>query len=78
MVNGGVLSRKDAQGKMVTGKEAQMRLVLKAESFERFAKSGIGGGTSLEAPAGEYRLRVVVEEALHGRMSATSQNVQIQ
>ncbi len=68
----------DAQGKIVTGKEAQMRLALKAESFERFAKSGIGGGMLLEAPAGQYRLRVVVEEALHGQMSATSQSVQIQ
>jgi hypothetical protein len=68
----------DAQGKMVTGKEAQMQLALKPESFERFSKSGIDGGMSLEAPAGEYRLRVVVEEALHGEMSATSQNVQIQ
>ena len=68
----------DAQGKIVTGKEAQMRLALKAESFERFSKSGIGGGMSLEASAGEYRLRVVVEEALHGEISATTKNVQIQ
>jgi hypothetical protein len=68
----------DAQGKIVTGKEAQMQLALKPESFERFSKSGVGGGMSLEAPAGEYRLRVVVEEALHGEMSATAKNVQIQ
>jgi VWFA-related protein len=68
----------DAQGKIVVGKEAQMQLALKPESFERFSKSGIGGGLSLEAPAGEYRLRVVVEEALHGEMSATTKNVQIQ
>ncbi|MFZ0640420.1 MAG: VWA domain-containing protein [Candidatus Acidiferrales bacterium] len=68
----------DAQGKMVTGKEAQMQLAPKPESFERFSKSGISGGMSLEAPPGAYRLRVVVEEALHSEMSATSQNVQIQ
>ena len=68
----------DAQGKIVTGKEAQMQLALKPESFARFAKSGIGGGMSLEAPAGAYRLRVVVEEALHGEMSVTSQKVRIQ
>ncbi|MFZ0703045.1 MAG: VWA domain-containing protein [Candidatus Acidiferrales bacterium] len=68
----------DAQGKIVTGKEAQMQLALNPESFERFSKSGISGGMSLEAPAGEYRLRVVVEEALHGEMSATTKNVQIQ
>jgi VWFA-related protein len=68
----------DARGKMVTGKEAQMELALKPETFERFSKSGIDGRLSLEAPAGKYRLRVVVEEAMHGEMSATSQNVQIQ
>lgn len=68
----------DSQGKMVTGKEAQMQFALKSESFERFSKSGISGAMSLEAPPGSYRLRVVVEEALHNEMSATSQQVQIQ
>ncbi|HEV2287455.1 MAG TPA: VWA domain-containing protein [Candidatus Acidoferrales bacterium] len=68
----------DAQGRMVTGKEAQMELALKPETFERFSKSGIDGGMSLEAPPGAYRLRVVVEEALRGEMSAMSRNVQVQ
>ena len=68
----------DAQGKMVAGKEAQMELALKPESFERFSKSGISGAMSLEVPPGAYRLRVVAQEAIHGEMSATSQNVQIQ
>ncbi|HEV2288098.1 MAG TPA: VWA domain-containing protein [Candidatus Acidoferrales bacterium] len=68
----------DAQGKMVTGKEAQMELALKPETFERFSRSGIDGGMSLEAPPGTYRLRVVVEEAMHGEMSAVSRDVQLQ
>lgn len=68
----------DAQGKMIAGKEAQMELALKPESFERFSKSGISGAMSLEAPPGAYRLRVVAQEAIHGEMSATSQKVQIQ
>jgi VWFA-related protein len=68
----------DPQGKFVTGKEAEMDLALKQDSFERFSKSGITGSMSLEAPPGTYRLRVVVQEAVHGAMSATSQNVQIQ
>jgi hypothetical protein len=68
----------DSGGKMITGKEAQMQFALKPESFERFSKSGISGVMSLEAPPGAYRLRVVVEEAMHGEMSATSQQVQIQ
>ncbi|HVB86806.1 MAG TPA: hypothetical protein VNK23_09125, partial [Candidatus Dormibacteraeota bacterium] len=68
----------DTGGKMITGKEAQMQFALKPESFERFSKSGISGVMSLEAPPGSYRLRVVVEEALHGEISATSQRTQIQ
>ncbi len=68
----------DSQGKMVAGKEAQMQFALKPESFERFSKSGINGAMSLEAPPGTYRLRVVVEEAMHSEMSATSRQVQIQ
>ena len=73
-----VIALFDPQGKMVAGKEAQMQFALKPESFERFSKSGISGAMSLEAPPGSYRLRVVVEEALHNEMSATSQQVQIQ
>jgi hypothetical protein len=68
----------DAQGKMIAGKEAQMELALKPQSFDRFSKNGINGALSLEALPGAYRLRVVVEEAIHGEMSATSQNMQIQ
>ena len=67
----------DASGKMIVGKEAQMQFALKPESFERFSKSGINADMALEAPPGAYRLRVVVEEALRGEISAATQNVQI-
>src|SRR6185437_14295935 len=73
-----VIALFDPQGKMVAGKEAQMQFALKPESFERFSKSGISGAMSLAAPPGAYRLRVVVEEAMHGEISATSQQAQIQ
>jgi len=68
----------DAQGNMISGKEGQMQLALKPATFERFSKIGIKGGMSLEAPPGAYRLRVVVQEAKGGKMSATGRNVQIQ
>lgn len=68
----------DSQGKLVTGKVAEMDLALKPESFERFSKSGLIGGMSLEAPPGTYRLRVLVQEAVHGAMSATTKSVQVQ
>lgn len=73
-----VASLFDAGGKMVVGKEAQMQFALKPDSFARFSKSGINGDMSLEVPPGAYRLRVVVEEALHGQMSATTLDVKIQ
>jgi len=31
----------------------------------------------LEAPPGTYRLRMVVQEAVHGNLSATNKDVQI-
>jgi hypothetical protein len=68
----------DAQGKMVNGEEAQAQLALKPDTFEGFSKSGLSVVTSLKAPPGAYSLRVVVEEALQGKLSATSKNVQIQ
>jgi len=73
-----VIALFNSQGKMIAGKEAQMQFALKPESFERFSKSGISGAMSLEAPPGTYHLRVVVEEAMHSEMSATSQQAQIQ
>jgi VWFA-related protein len=68
----------DSGGKMIAGKEAQMQFALKPETFARFSKTGINGGLSLAAPPGAYRLRVVVEEALAGQISATTQNIHIQ
>ena len=68
----------DTQGNMIAAKEGQMQLALKAETFERFSKTGLSGTMTLEAPSGACRLRVVVEEATHGKMSATGRNIQIQ
>jgi len=67
----------DPQGKFVTGKEAEMSLALKPESFDYFSKTGINGVMQLEAPRGAYRFRMVIQEAVHGNMSATSKNLQI-
>ncbi|HXT85696.1 MAG TPA: hypothetical protein VN745_01615, partial [Verrucomicrobiae bacterium] len=67
----------DADGKMLEGKEAQMQFALKPETFERFSKRGINGNMSLSAPPGTYRLRVVVEEALSNKISASTHPVRI-
>jgi hypothetical protein len=67
----------DPQGNFVIGKQADMELALKPESFDRFSKIGINGVMQLEVPPGTYRLRVVVQESLHGTLSATTKNLQI-
>jgi VWFA-related protein len=65
------------EGRFVTGKEAVMDLSLKPESYARFLKTGITGMMSLEAPPGAYRLRIVVQEAVDGKISATTKDVRI-
>ena len=65
------------EGRFVTGKEAVMELSLKPESYARFLKTGITGMMSLEAPPGAYRLRIVVQEAVDGKICATSKDVRI-
>jgi len=65
------------EGNFITGKQAEMTLALKAESFDRFSKTGINGVMQLEAPPGAYRLRVVVREAVHGAMSAINKDLTI-
>ncbi|HEY6387904.1 MAG TPA: VWA domain-containing protein [Candidatus Acidoferrum sp.] len=67
----------DPHGNFVTGKQADMELALKPESFDRFSKTGINGVMQLEVPSGKYRLRIVVQEAVHGNISATSKELQI-
>jgi VWFA-related protein len=64
-------------GGWVIGTESVMDLTLKPESFEQLSKTGITGVMSLEAPPGAYRLRIVVQEALDGKMSATSKEIRI-
>lgn len=68
----------DLQSNFVTGKQSDMDLALKQESFDRFSTTGINGVMSLEAPPGTYRMRFVLLEAVHGAMSATSKQIQIQ
>lgn len=67
----------DAGGQVVAGKEAQIQLALRPADFELLSREGVGGATFLEAPPGQYRLRVLVQEAEHGTINATSQSVKV-
>jgi VWFA-related protein len=65
------------EGRLVIGTESVMDLTLKRETFEQVSKTGVTGVMSLEAPPGAYRLRIVVQEAVDGRISATSKVIRI-
>jgi hypothetical protein len=67
----------DPQGNFVTGKQAEMDLALKPESFDRFSTTGLSGLMQFEIPPGTYRLRMVVQEAVHGRLTATSKDLRV-
>ncbi|HKN76199.1 MAG TPA: VWA domain-containing protein [Candidatus Acidoferrum sp.] len=67
----------DSQGNFVTGMQANMELALKPESFDHFSKTGVNGVMQLEVPPGTYRLRILVQESLHGTLSATTKILQI-
>jgi len=67
----------DAQGNFVTGKEGDMNLALKDASLARLTESGINAGMVLDAAPGAYRLRVVVQETVEGKLSASSAPVEI-
>jgi VWFA-related protein len=67
----------DAQDNLVTAKEGRMDLDLTEATFARLSATGINAKIPLEAPAGAYRLRTIVEEGVEGKQSASSQPVEI-
>jgi hypothetical protein len=64
----------DADGGFVTGKQCELDLRLKQDTFARFA-GGMDAALTLSAPPGKYRLRGVVEEA--GKITASSLAVEL-
>jgi VWFA-related protein len=68
----------DAHGNMVTAKEGRMDLELTEATFERLTQTGVNAKVSLAAPAGTYRLREVVQEAVEGKMAASNRDVRIE
>lgn len=67
----------DAQGNVVAGKEGEMALALKDPTFAHLSKSGITARMFLQAPPGRYRLREVVQEANSGKVSASTEEVEL-
>jgi VWFA-related protein len=67
----------DPAGNFVTGRQADAALTLKESSFQALSSAGLTFALSLHAPPGSYKLRVLVQEALTGKITATSQPIEI-
>jgi len=67
----------DLQGHYLGGNETVMDMNLKDATFAQISKDGVDARTTLQAPAGSYRLREVVQEVVGGRLGASSRTVEI-
>jgi VWFA-related protein len=68
----------DAKGNVVAAKEGRMDLELTEATFARLIDTGVNAKVSIEAPAGTYRLREVVQDAVEGKMAASNRDVRIE
>lgn len=67
----------DAQGKFVVGKQAEMDMALKDQTWQHLLRQGMNVDMSLKAHAGVYRLRMVAAASPSGRLYASSQAVKV-
>jgi hypothetical protein len=67
----------DGKNQFVTGVESVMDLRLRAGTLKRLSTQGIDAKLSVQAPAGTYRVRQVVQEAVGGHITAISRTVEI-
>jgi len=66
----------DADGNFVIGKECEIDFNMKDDTFNTLS-TGMTAGLTLHAPPGKYRLRGVVREANQGKVTASSQAVEV-
>jgi hypothetical protein len=67
----------DAQNHFLTGVQGVMDLRLKEATLKQLSAQGLDAKLSLQAPAGSYRVRQVVQESVSGRIAAVSRPVEI-
>jgi len=72
-----ILALFDTQGKFLAGLDSAMNLALKDDTLARVSEKGLEQGLSLQAPPGSYKLRLVLEELMNGKMAALSRPVEI-
>jgi hypothetical protein len=68
----------DAKNQFLTGVQGVMDLRLKEGTLKQISTQGLEAKLSISAPAGSYRVRQVVQEAVDGHISAISRDVTIQ
>jgi VWFA-related protein len=64
-------------GQFLTGAEGEAALELKDSTREWLVKNGLTVQFSVHAPPGQYRLRIVAQEILSGRLAALSRPVDV-
>jgi VWFA-related protein len=67
----------DAKNQFIAGVQGIMDLRLKEATLKQLSTQGLDAKLSLKAPAGSYRIRQVVQEAVSGRIAALSRTVEI-
>lgn len=67
----------DSQGNAVAAKEGWMDLALKQETFDRLAKTGLNAKLTFQLSPGVYKLREVVEEAVDGHLSSSTNSIDV-
>lgn len=67
----------DTGGNFVAGKECEIDFKMKDDTFSKLS-NGTTAGLTLHAPPGKYRLRGVVREANQGKITASSQPVEVE
>jgi VWFA-related protein len=67
----------DEKNQFLTGVQGVMDLRLKDATLKQLSAQGLDAKLSIQAPAGSYRVRQVVQEAVSGRIGALSRSVEI-
>ncbi len=67
----------DEKNQFLTGVQGVMDLRLKEATLKQIAAQGLSAKMSIQAPAGSYRVRQVVQEAVGGKLAAVNRMVEV-
>jgi VWFA-related protein len=67
----------DEKNQFLTGVEGVMDLRLKEATLKQITAQGLDAELSIQAPAGSYRVRQVVQESVGGKLAAVNRTVEV-